>query len=208
VGTPLSLLQLEPALLQAINEHASAPGMSDLRLSGVDEGPSSSPPPPAPPHCRSVDTEAAFVCKKCRLAFPSEAGVMGHQRTSCCPMQVGWTVRLVQVHYECSLCGLSFDKAQEMRRHCDTEGHRSRAHLPPPSALSAAAGPLAMAGPQPDADSPAEALSPDMEEVVNQIAALAAKAAAEGTVSPDSNANLRDFCQPQKATYAVPSAGH
>lgn len=169
-GSLVTMLGLEPHALQAVLEH-SAPGVSSVRVAAAEE---------PPLHCRVVDAEAGFVCKKCRLAFSTEASLIAHQR-ACCPGQVGWAVRMLAARYECKVCpGAGFDKVQDMRRHCESDGHRARVpglSLPPP----------------PPPDSPSTALSHEMEDVVNQIAALAAKAAQEGNA--DSNANIRDFCQ-------------
>ncbi|KAK3926401.1 Zinc finger protein 45 [Frankliniella fusca] len=176
-GSLLTLLGLEPAALQAVLEHSAqhAPGVSSVRVTAAEE---------PPPHVRVVDAEAGFVCKKCRLAFSAEASLIGHQR-ACCPGQVGWAVRMIAARYECKVCpGAGFDKAQDARRHCESDGHRARAPGAPGLSLP----------PPPPPDSPSTALSHEMEDVVNQIAALAAKAAQEG--SADSNANnIRDFCQ-------------
>lgn len=198
----MTLLGLEPAVLQVILDQ-TGPGVSSVRIASPEE---------PPPHCRAVDAEAGFVCKKCRLAFSAEVALIGHQR-GCCPGQVGWAVRMMSARYECKLCvGASFDKASDARRHCESDGHRGRLPGMQPGMQ-----------PPPPPDSPSTALSHEMEDVVNQIAALAAKAAQEGTAlgtaTPDSNANIRDFCQdgsrkgsgPVAAscppTFAVPSTG-
>lgn len=179
----MSLLGLEPAVLQAVLDQ-SAPGVGTVRIAPTEE---------PPLHCRLSDAEAGFVCKKCRLTFSSEASLIAHQR-ACCPGQVGWAVRLVAPRYECKVCpGAAFDRAQDARRHCESDVHRARVPGPPgpPGPPGLSLPPPAPLPPPPPPDSPSTALSHEMEDVVNQIAALAAKAAQEGTA--DSNANI--FCQ-------------
>ena len=204
-GTLVTLLGLEPQVLQAVLDQ-SAPGVSSVRVHAVEE---------PPPHCRLLDAEAGFVCKKCRVAFSAEAALISHQR-ACCPGQVGWAVRLLSARYECKVCGVVYDKAADVRRHCDSDAHRALVVT-----LSAVPSPN-LPPPPPPPDSPSTALSHEMEDVVNQIAALAAKAAQEGAAAaPDSNANIRDFCQdgsrkgpglgpgpaPCPSPFAVPSTG-
>lgn len=200
-GDLVTLLGLEPQVLQAVLDQ-SAPGVSSVRINAPEE---------PPMHCRVLDSEAGFVCKKCRLAFSAETSLIAHQR-ACCPGQVGWAVRLISARYECKVCVVFFDKAVDIRRHCDSDGHRARV-------ITMSAVPSPNLPPPPPPDSPSTALSHEMEDVVNQIAALAAKAAQEGTSTPDSNANIRDFCQdgsrkgpgpvaaPCPPPFAVPSTG-
>ncbi|PSN40317.1 hypothetical protein C0J52_24540 [Blattella germanica] len=218
-GTPLSMLQLPPQTLQAIGEASSScePGVSTVRIAPAGDADAASLM-----HCREVESEAGFVCKKCRLAFPGEAGLLAHQRVACYPGKSAdsrGAVRLVQVHYECKVCtaperATPTEKMsiQEFKRHCETEAHVSRLRAspqPPPSPLQAKhPTPSPRLPPPPPAASvsPSAGLSHEMEDVVNQITLLAARAAAEstspGAAPTDSNANIagskdsRDFCHP------------
>ena len=179
-------------------------------------------------HCREVESEVGFICKKCRLAFPGEAGLLGHQRVVCYPGKSAdsrGAVRLVLVQYECKVCPTP-DRAtptermssiQEFKRHCETEAHLSRLRASPQSSSTppTISSPLQAKNPVPSprlpppaASSPSAGLSHEMEDVVNQITLLAARAAAENTTPSggpaptDSNANIagskdsRDFCHP------------
>ncbi|PSN45683.1 hypothetical protein C0J52_16605 [Blattella germanica] len=213
------MLQLPPQTLQAIGEASSScePGVSTVRIAPAGDADAASLM-----HCREVESEAGFVCKKCRLAFPGEAGLLAHQRVACYPGKSAdsrGAVRLVQVHYECKVCtaperATPTEKMsiQEFKRHCETEAHVSRLRAspqPPPSPLQAKhPTPSPRLPPPPPAASvsPSAGLSHEMEDVVNQITLLAARAAAEstspGAAPTDSNANIagskdsRDFCHP------------
>lgn len=136
---------------------------------------------------REVDVEVCFVCKKCRVAFPGESPLLIHQR-QCFGgnLESRGAFRIVQYGYECKYCGTErFKSFQDFRRHCESETHLkstakvSSSSLPPPS------------------ESP---LSHEMEDVVNQITLLAARAAQEA--GPESatarvvDSNSNTFCQP------------
>lgn len=229
-GTPLHLLQLPATTLQAIGETSSScePGVSIIRIPVAAD--SDTPPlmPSQTAYCREVESEVGFVCKKCRLAFPGEAGLQGHQRVVCyqgVPAESRGAVRLVQTHYECKLCPASAETEKmtsllEFKRHCDSEAHVTRLGASP----ATTAAPLQTKHPiqtqrmhppqhqqHPAASlSPSAGLSHEMEDVVNQITLLAARAAAEstapsqgpGAAPTDSNANIAgskdssDFCHP------------
>lgn len=229
-GTPLHLLQLPPTTLQAIGEASSScePGVSIIRIPAVAD---SDPPPLMPSqtaYCQEVESEVGFVCKKCRLAFPGEAGLQGHQRVVCyqgVPAESRGAVRLVQTHYECKLCPASAETDKmasllEFKRHCDSEAHVTRLGAPPTITstplqtkhpIQTQRVPASQHQHHPAASlSPSAGLSHEMEDVVNQITLLAARAAAEstapsqgpGAAPTDSNANIAgskdssDFCHP------------
>lgn len=228
-GTPIALLQLPTSTLQAIGEALSScePGMSVVRIAAPADS-DSSPLMPSQAACfREVETEVGFVCKKCRLAFPSEAGLMGHQRVSCyqgVEADLRGAVRLVQIHYECKLCSTSemdrMSSILEFKRHCECDAHIARLGASPPTASASLQTKHPVSSPrlpapqhqQPPAASvsPSAGLSHEMEDVVNQITLLAARAAAENTAPTqgqggaptDSNANIAgskdssDFCHP------------
>lgn len=229
-GTPLHLLQLPATTLQAIGEASAScePGLSTVRIpAGTDtDAPSLMPSQAA--YCREVDSEVGFVCNKCRLAFPGEAGLVGHQRVVCyqgVPAESRRAVRLVQTQYECKLCPASPESEKmtsllDFRRHCESEVHVSRLGTSPTStvlplqtkhAMQTSRLPASQHQQHPAASlSPSAGLSHEMEDVVNQITLLAARAAAESTAPPqgpgaaptDSNANIAgskdsgDFCHP------------
>ncbi|KAK4876848.1 hypothetical protein RN001_009354 [Aquatica leii] len=145
-------------------------------------------PRPAEFPGREIDVEVCFVCKKCRVAFPGESPLLIHQRQCFSGnLESRGAFRIVQFGYECKYCvGVErFKSFQDFRRHCESDIHMKTAKvsssLPPPS------------------ESP---LSHEMEDVVNQITLLAARAAQEAR--PDTarvvDSNLNTFCQPPDPT--------
>lgn len=158
------------------------------------------------PIAREIDVEVCFVCKKCRVAFPGESPLLTHQR-QCFGgnLESRGAFRIVQNGYECKLCnkGDRSKSLQEFKKHCESDAHvrfvKMTATLPPSS------------------ESP---LSHEMEDVVNQITLLAARAAQEAGPEPvrglDSNSN--NFCQPAEpkrrflspadVSQPLTSAGH
>ncbi|KAF6202622.1 hypothetical protein GE061_003021 [Apolygus lucorum] len=128
-----------------------------------------------PPGATEVTTVAGYLCKKCRLTFPREASVTGH---GCGPSP--GSVALLRVRAGCKLCDAVLD-GPEYRRHVDAAHSESEA----PPAPTAPAPPLS------------PRLSVEMEDVVNQITALAAQTLKPGA---DPNANVFD-------KFPVPSAG-
>jgi hypothetical protein len=230
-GTPVALLQLPAPTLQAIGEASSScePGVSTVRIAALTDADAPPLTPSQAAYCREVESEVGFVCKKCRLAFPGEAGLVGHQRVACylgISADSRGAVRLVQLHYECKLCisteAERISSLLDFRRHCESGAHTTRlgSSLQPPSTVSPLQAKLPMPSPRlpppPQHQQPAASLSPsaglshEMEDVVNQITLLAARAAAESTAPTqgpggaptDSNANIAgskdggDFCHP------------
>lgn len=180
-GAGPSFLPLPTPLLEQVAAGNSEPGVTTLRM--TDAGTRSSETA-----AREVDIEVCFVCKKCRLAFPGESPLLTHQRQCFTGNLEGrGAFRIVQTGYECKFCNGDRHKSlHEWKKHCESESHAKFANsktcssLPPP---------------------PESPLSHEMEDVVNQIALLAARAAQESgpeTVrNVDSNSN--SFCQPQEA---------
>lgn len=229
-GTPLQLLPLPATTLQAIGEASTScePGMSTVRIPAATDADASPLMASQAAYCRQVDSEVGFVCIKCRLAFPGEAGLLGHQRLVCyqgVPSESRRAVRLVQTQYECKLCSASTEADKmpsllEFKRHCESEVHVTRLGASPSSTSVPlqAKHPMQTQRLQPAQHqqhpaaslSPSAGLSHEMEDVVNQITLLAARAAAESTAPPqgpgaaptDSNANIAgskdssDFCHP------------
>lgn len=127
--------------------------------------------------------EAGYVCKGCRVVFASEQGVGNHQK-ACGSKGV---LRLIRSKYSCTRC-----ESEPFQTIHDFQRHFENAH------------------PSDPALAPSPGLSHEMEDVVNQITALAAKAAAQSP--PDTNANI--FCPPPETkkpkmfhSVPVPSAG-
>lgn len=127
--------------------------------------------------------EAGYVCKGCRTVYATERSVDAHQK-SCGSKGI---LRLIRSKYRCTRC-----ESEAFQTILDFQRHFENAH------------------PSDPALAPSPGLSHEMEDVVNQITALAAKAAAQ---SPqDTNANI--FCPPPEAkkpkmfhSVPVPSAG-
>ncbi|XP_063925864.1 zinc finger homeobox protein 3 isoform X2 [Zophobas morio] len=192
-GSGLSFLPLPAPILEQVAAPNSDPGVTSLKL--PDPHPHQKP---SEPSVRETDLEVCFVCKKCRLAFPGESPLLVHQRQCYGGNQEGrGAFRIVQTGYECRSCGGErFKSAPELRRHCEGEAHlKSAAKLPPP------------------AESP---LSHEMEDVVNQITLLAARAAQEAAPERgglDSNSNTfaerkGRFLPPPDVAQPLTSAGH
>lgn len=171
---------------------------------------------------REIDVEVCFVCKKCRIAFPGESQLLTHQR-QCYGggnLNSRGAFRIVQTVYECKMCGGErFKSLQELKKHFDTEQHlkvikgtsigqictsttinlTTSTTSSSTTSSSSSAAQLGSSLPPPS-ESP---LSHEMEDVVNQITLLAARAAAQETgpdpstvrTGLDTNSN-NNFCQP------------
>lgn len=195
-GSGAALLDLPGTSLEQVRHIAADPGLSTLRLPRA---------PPAPPTSRDVDQEICFICKHCKVAFVTDHALLAHQRQTCYSgrEQERGVIRVVQTVLECKTCpgGDKFKTLQDFRKHTETDGHIMNINvnqntqgvqkppgLPPP-------------------ESP---LSHEMEDVVNQITLLAARAAQESPSSgnKDSNANIqREFCAPGPAKPRFPPPG-
>ncbi|KAK6634273.1 hypothetical protein RUM44_004884 [Polyplax serrata] len=210
-GTPLLLLNLPQETFQEVQKIAQAgtPGVTTCRIFD----------PEAKDQTivnlyQEVETEAGFVCKKCRMAYQTEMTLLAHQRTICYPGKLSesrGSVRLVTISYECKLCSSSFvcSSAMEFKRHCETEVHvckvNQQQRLLKPGGF-----------PQQMPSSPSSGLTHEMENVVNQITALAAQAAQESSPpssGQDSNANFtmknsKEFCQPKRNKISLVNNQH
>lgn len=182
-GNGASVLQLPATTLEQIRHIAADPGASTLRL-----------PPPAnelPAGARESDFDLCYVCKHCKVAFPSAAPLQSHQARSCYAGREAarGVIRVVQPALECRACpGERFRTAADFRRHADSEPHLRNLAPPPPA-------------PEP--------LSHEMEDVVNQITLLAARAAQDSSPKDPNVA----FCAPgprfpQPGELPLASAGH
>lgn len=172
-GSGPSFLPLPTPVLEQVAAGDPEPGVTTIRM------PEPLNPRPSDFPGRELDVEVCFVCKKCRVAFPGESPLLVHQRQCFAgSLEHRGAFRIVQCGYECKSCGTDRYKSfAEFRRHCDSDVHLktakvSASSLPPPS------------------ESP---LSHEMEDVVNQITLLAARAAQEaGPLDTNSN----NFCPP------------
>lgn len=197
-GTPLLLLNLPQETFQEVQKIAQAgtPGVTTTRIADIEAKDQQ-----IVNLCREIETEAGFVCKKCRMAYQTEIGLLTHQRNICYPGKLSesrGSVRLVTVSLECKFCSPPFvcPTAAEFKRHCESEVHICKVNqqrlLKPGFS-------------QQMPSSPSLGLTHEMENVVNQITALAAQAAQESsppTSGQDSNANFtlknsKEFCQPK-----------
>ncbi|XP_045465033.1 zinc finger homeobox protein 4 isoform X2 [Harmonia axyridis] len=168
-GSGPSFLPLTGPLLEQVAAGNSEPGVTTLKLPDMI-------PKITDPCGREVDVEICFVCKKCRMAFAGESQLLIHQRQCYSSNQENrGAFRIVQTGHECKTCnnGEKYKTAVDFKRHLDGEAHlRCRGKtgaLPPP-------------------ESP---LSHEMEDVVNQITLLAARAAQESSPGVDFDAKRR-----------------
>lgn len=191
-GAGPSFLPLPAPVLEQVAAGNSEPGVTTLRVND----PGSRPPPPSSAaselSAREVDIEVCFVCKKCRLAFPGESPLLTHQR-QCFGgnLENRGAFRIVQTGYECKICSNvdRFKTVQELKRHCESETHLKQCPKAKPSSLP------------PPSESP---LSHEMEDVVNKITLLAARAAQEAgpeTAASRLDSNSNSFCQPQDTKH-------
>lgn len=183
-------VQVPRALMQAfLQQDPNHPGLETIRLPasscGAEENGLSQ-------HCREVETELCLVCRRCGRAYPQESSLLAHQR-SCYlgNQQRRGALRLVQTRYACSLCEPSvstrtYATVNEWRRHAETLQHRARLeatqtqqhqhqhqHQQQQQQQQYDGG--AQSGEE------TNPLTDEMEDVVNQITLLAARAAAEST---------------------------
>ncbi|XP_045611286.1 uncharacterized protein [Procambarus clarkii] len=156
-GTPLSMLQLPPSAHAELNAHLGSSGSSGASFT-LDGGQASD----AGEAAEHAEGEVGWVCKSCRLVFPSPALLAAHQRAH---DHTRGVLRLTQLLYACTACRHHAATLADYRRHLDSEQHRS--------AVVSSAG---------------SAVVEDAEvaAVVRQITALA-QAAHPGT---DTNANI------------------
>lgn len=198
-GCGPSFLPLPTPVLEQVAAGNNEPGVTTLKLPENYHRPQDLP-------AREVDIEVCFVCKKCRLAYPGESALLTHQRQCYGGHQEGrGAFRIVQTGYECKSCGNErFKTLLELKKHCDTETHLN---------TTGNSGKMSSLLPS-TAESP---LSHEMEDVVNQITLLAARAAQESSQQVvDSNSNTfyqpsdpkRRFLAPSEVPQQLTSAGH
>ncbi|KAK9876787.1 hypothetical protein WA026_015025 [Henosepilachna vigintioctopunctata] len=195
-----SFLPLTGPVLEQVAAGNSEPGVTTLKLPDIV------PKVPELSSCE-VDIEVCFVCKRCRMAFPGESQLLIHQRQCYFTNQENrGAFRIVQTAYECKTCNNieKFKNALEFRKHLDSETHQKNRNK------------LGIVLP-PTTESP---LSHEMEDVVNQITLLAARAAQEavpeargldtssGNFCQPGDAKRRFLAPPEVAAPPLTSAGH
>ncbi|XP_078046506.1 Zn finger homeodomain 2 [Augochlora pura] len=189
VQVPRSLMQ---AFLQQDPNH---PGLETVRLPTPPCGSDETDPPP---HCREVETELCLVCRRCGRAYPQESTLLTHQR-SCYlgNQQRRGALRLVQSRYSCSLCDgntptRTYATVTEWRRHAETLQHRARLEASQERQQQQQQQQQQQFGNiGAQCGEEVHPLTDEMEDVVNQITLLAARAAAESTTGSQSQANER-----------------
>lgn len=184
-----SQVQVPRSLMQAfLQQDPNHPGLETVRLPspaqcGADEnGP--------PQYCREVEAELCLVCRRCSRAYPQESSLLAHQR-SCYlgNQQRRGALRLVQTRYACSLCepGVptrTYTTVGEWRRHAETLQHRARleaAQERQQHQQQQQQQQFASMDGGVQSGEETNPLTDEMEDVVNQITLLAARAAAEST---------------------------
>lgn len=178
-------VQVPRALMQAfLKQDPNHPGLETVRLpnpiTGNDE------PVNLPIHCREIESEVCLVCRRCGRAYPQESSLLAHQR-SCYlgNQQRRGALRLVQARFSCSLCDTAastrtYGSMSEWRRHSETVQHRARLETNQQRHQQFVSQQFASLG---EAGEDANPLTDEMEDVVNQITLLAARAAAESTTT-------------------------
>ncbi|XP_053626444.1 uncharacterized protein [Cherax quadricarinatus] len=115
-GTPLSMLQLPPSAHAELNAHLGSPGSSGASFT-LDGGQASE----AGETAEHAEGEVGWVCKSCRLVFPSPALLAAHQRAL---DHTRGVLRLTQLLYACTACRHHAATLADYRRHLESEQHR------------------------------------------------------------------------------------
>jgi hypothetical protein len=147
------------------------------------------------------------VCAKCQLAFPDNGGLALHQQREC---RTTGSVALAHPAYGCRSCGVgangetnTYGTVHALRAHIETAHRNAGGHYATAGRHQQQHQQLLHQQHQQQQHQqlllPPPNLSDEMEDVVNQITALAAAKAVGRSPSPrdpnsDSNANL--FCAP------------
>ncbi|KAH0545976.1 hypothetical protein KQX54_005234 [Cotesia glomerata] len=189
-------VQVPRSLMQAfLKQDPNHPGLETVRLPNPLVG--NEEPCTLPSYCREIESEVCLVCRRCGRAYPQESSLLTHQR-SCYlgNQQRRGALRLVQARFSCSLCDTAastrtYGTLGEWRRHAETVQHRARLEsLQIQQRTSGSSNFGQFSSPdfnlglnlgQDANDEEANPLVDEMEDVVNQITLLAARAAAEST---------------------------
>lgn len=197
-GTPVSMLQLDQSVIQAIADRCRTVRPDQT---AVVEVAATVPAAELPAEGYAIDggRTVGHACAKCQLAFPDNGGLAAHQQREC---RTTGAVALAHPAYGCRSCGVgangetnTYGTVHALRAHIETV-HRGGHYATATAAVSSALGRHQQQQLQLQ---PPPNLSDEMEDVVNQITALAAAKAVGRSPSPrepnsDSNANL--FCVP------------
>ncbi|XP_013794189.2 zinc finger homeobox protein 4-like isoform X1 [Limulus polyphemus] len=131
-STPLSLLQLPPAVVLDVTQKLCQPGNSTIRFTqdgnNIDTIKGSIKETDVQ-QLAEVDIDTGFVCKKCQMVYPAEIICINHQRASCFADSKGETratLKLVQTHFECRVCKERFSTVVDFKFHCDMDRHMKR----------------------------------------------------------------------------------
>lgn len=195
-------VQVPRSLMQAfLQQDPNRPGLETVSLSSSSSGNGDDQ---LPAHCREIESELCLVCRRCGRAYPQESTLLAHQR-SCYlgNQQRRGALRLVQPRYACSLCdsGTStrtYGTITELRRHIETVQHRTRLEATNNHQKQSLLQQQQQKSLQLDnilnaanlqSGEEANPLIDEMEDVVNQITLLAARAAAESTTGQQTNGN-------------------
>lgn len=228
-GTPVRMLQLDQSVIQAIMDRCRSVRPDQT---AVVEVAATVPPSELPADGYAIDggRTVGHACAKCQLAFPDNGGLAAHQQREC---RTTGSVALAHPAYGCRSCGVgangetnTYGTVLALRAHIETahRGHYGAAsaaqvgshhqlQLQQQQQFQQQQQQLQQLQQQQQQQlQPAANLSDEMEDVVNQITALAAAKAVGRSPSPrdpnsDSNANL--FCAPgadKKSTAAATSA--
>ncbi|XP_068233834.1 uncharacterized protein [Palaemon carinicauda] len=111
------MLQLPPSAHAELSAHLTSPGSSGASFT-LDGGCASE----AGEGAEHAEGEVGWVCKSCRLVFPSPTLLAGHQRVLDHTQGV---LRLTQLLYACTSCRQHSATLSEYRRHIDGEQHRA-----------------------------------------------------------------------------------
>jgi len=176
-------VQVPRALMHAfLEQDPNHPGLETVRLPTAGCGADESASPPQ--HCREVESELCLVCRRCGRAYPQESTLLTHQR-SCYlgHQQRRGALRLVQARYACSVCesgvpARTYGTVNEWRRHAETLQHRARLEAAQERQQQQQQQQFEGGAQSGEETNP---LTDEMEDVVNQITLLAARAAAEST---------------------------
>lgn len=203
-GTPVRMLQLELSVIQTIADRCRTVRPDQT---AVVEVAATAAPSELPAEGYAIDggRTVGHACAKCQLAFPDNGGLAAHQRREC---RTTGAVALAHPAYGCRSCGVgangetnTYGTVHALRAHVDA------AHRPPVHHQHRH---YAGRPQQQQQQPPPPNLSDEMEDVVNQITALAAAKSVSGrSPSPrdpnsDTNANL--FCADKKSAAAATAA--
>lgn len=111
------MLQLPPTAHAELNAHLNSPGSSGASFT-LDGGRASE----AGEAADHSEGEVGWVCKSCRLVFPSPTLLAAHQRAL---DHTRGVLRLTQLLYTCTACRHQAATLVEYRRHLDSEQHRA-----------------------------------------------------------------------------------